>query len=145
MSEMRAVVLTAIGLAKSSFQIETRPILVPQPEEILDRIKASGLKHSELATKLGEPNPMGDVPLSPVLGIDCVGVVESAADAEADLAPGTVVMAALSVMGRMFDGYYAEYCLVPRSCVIPVASSGKDLKLTWDVLGALPVLMQMAH
>ena len=142
---MKAVVLTQIGPAKSSFQVEDRPIPKPEASQILIRIKAFGLNHSELSTRLGEHNPIGPVPLPRVLGIECVGVVESAPEAEDDFPAGSVVMAALGGMGRMFDGSYAEYCLAPKAFAIRIANSEADLQLSWDVLGALPEMLQTAH
>ena len=139
---MKAVVLTKIGPANPSFQIEDRPIPTPKPDQVLIRVKAIGLNHSELATRLGESNPMGDPVLPRVLGIECVGVIESTGS---DLLQGTVVMAALGGMGRMFDGSYAEYCVAPRANAIPVAASEEDLKLSWKTVGALPELLQTAH
>lgn len=88
---------------------------------------------------------MGNVALPRVLGIECVGIVESALDAGQEIPSGSVVMAALGGMGRMFDGSYAEYCLAPAANVIPVAKSEGDLKVKWEVLGALPELLQTAH
>jgi NADPH:quinone reductase-like Zn-dependent oxidoreductase len=142
---MKAVVLTKIGPSKSSFQVEDRPIPKPEAGQILIRIKAFGLNHSELSTRLGEPNPIGPVPLPRVLGIECVGVVESAPGAEGDFPAGSVVMAALGGMGRMFDGSYAEFCLAPKAFAIRIADSEADLQLSWDVLGALPEMLQTAH
>jgi NADPH:quinone reductase-like Zn-dependent oxidoreductase len=43
-------------------------------------------------------------------------------------------------MGRVFDGGYAEYTLVPREQVIPFES-----ELPWEVLGALPEMLQTAY
>jgi NADPH:quinone reductase-like Zn-dependent oxidoreductase len=43
-------------------------------------------------------------------------------------------------MSREFDGGYAEYTVVPASCVIPVQTD-----LDWATLGALPELLQKAH
>lgn len=145
---MQAIVLEHIGgPASSSLQLRQRPIPTPKPGQVLIRIKAFGLNHSELAVRLGEPNPaMGAIPLPRVLGIECVGLVEDApGEREAELPRGTVVMAALGGMGLFFDGSYAEYCVAPAACVIPVASSEQDLKLSWEVLGALPEMLQTAH
>lgn len=142
---MKAAVLTALGPAASSFTIENRPIPTPQPGQVLIRVKAFGLNHSELATRLGEPNPLGNVALPRVLGIECVGLVEAAPGSEDNLPVGSVVMAALGGMGRAFDGGYAEYCVVPKAIVIVVAASESELKLDWAMLGALPEMLQTAH
>lgn len=88
---------------------------------------------------------MGDVKLPRVLGIECVGTIESAPGAEEDLPAGCIVMAALGGIGRMFDGSYAEFCVVPKAVVIRVATSARDCKLGWDILGALPEMLQTAH
>jgi len=43
-------------------------------------------------------------------------------------------------MGRDFDGSYAEYVLVPRQHVFPLATN-----LDWKILGALPEMLQTVH
>ena len=43
-------------------------------------------------------------------------------------------------MGRTYDGGYAEYTSVPLAQVIPV-----DTDLPWEVLGALPEMVQTAY
>ena len=43
-------------------------------------------------------------------------------------------------MGRTYDGGYAEYTSVPLAQVIPV-----DTGLPWEVLGALPEMVQTAY
>jgi NADPH:quinone reductase-like Zn-dependent oxidoreductase len=43
-------------------------------------------------------------------------------------------------MGRVFDGGYAEYVVVPRQQVIPFSST-----LPWAVLGAVPETLQTAQ
>jgi NADPH:quinone reductase-like Zn-dependent oxidoreductase len=143
--KMKAVVLTQIGPARSSFKVEDRAIPQPAAGQVLIRIKAFGLNHSELSTRLGEPNPIGPVSLPRVLGIECVGVVESAPGAEDDYPAGAVVMAALGGLGRMFDGSYAEFCLAPKGFVIRIADSEAELQISWEILGALPEMLQTAH
>jgi NADPH:quinone reductase-like Zn-dependent oxidoreductase len=88
---------------------------------------------------------MGSVTLPRVLGIECVGLVEAAPGSEKELPIGTVVMTALGGLGRTFDGSYAEYCVAPKANVIPVAASEANLKIAWEVLGALPEMLQTAH
>jgi NADPH:quinone reductase-like Zn-dependent oxidoreductase len=43
-------------------------------------------------------------------------------------------------VGRTHDGGYAEYTSVPLSQVIPV-----DTDLPWEMLGALPEMVQIAY
>jgi NADPH:quinone reductase-like Zn-dependent oxidoreductase len=73
-----------------------------------------------------------------VLGIECVGTVVS--DPSGTLAVGQRVAAMMGGMGRQFDGSYAEYTSVPSSSVFPL-----ETELPWEVLGALPEMMQPCH
>ena len=43
-------------------------------------------------------------------------------------------------MGRQFDGSYAEYTSVPSTSVFPL-----ETELPWEVLGALPEMLQTCH
>ena len=142
---MKAVVLTQTGKARSAFQVEDRPIPKPENGQVLIQVRAIGLNHSELATRLGDSNPMGNPTLPRVLGIECVGIVASAPQAEDELPRGAVVMTALGGLGRMFDGSYAEYCVAPKASVIRIATTEQDIKIGWDILGALPEMLQTAH
>ena len=72
-------------------------------------------------------------------GIEAAGTVD-AAPAGSGLAPGQQVVAMMGDMGRTYDGGYAEYTSVPLSQVIPV-----DTDLPWEVLGALPEMVQTAY
>jgi NADPH2:quinone reductase len=101
----------------------------------LIRIRAFGLNRSEWFTRNGDsPN----VRFPRVLGIECVGeVVDSGG---LNLEPGTTVAAIMGGMGREFDGSYAEYTLVPHSCVFPI-----DTRLPWERLAALPEMLQTTH
>lgn len=128
---MKAAVIRAPGGAEV-LRIETRPIPVPASGEVLIRIKAFGLNRSELFTRQGlSPN----VRFPRVLGIEASGIVEAAPGGEFE--PGAVVMTAMGGMGRDFDGGYAEYTLVPAMHVQVV-----DTKLSWEVLGAIPEMLQ---
>jgi NADPH:quinone reductase-like Zn-dependent oxidoreductase len=78
------------------------------------------------------------VKLPRVLGIECVGTVVS--DPRGELAAGQRVAAMMGGMGRQFDGSYAEYTSVPSSSVFPL-----ETELPWEVLGALPEMLQTCH
>ena len=130
---MKAAVIREPG-APEVLAIEELPIPQPAPGRVLIRVKAFGLNRSELFTRQG---------LSPgvrfprVLGIEAVGVVENAPGGEFE--PGQTVATAMGGMGRAFDGGYAEYTSVPAEQVQAI-----DTSLDWDVLGALPEMMQTA-
>lgn len=101
----------------------------------LIRIRAFGLNRSEWFTRNGD-SPTVRFPR--VLGIECVGeIVEGG---ELNLEPGTTVAAIMGGMGREFDGSYAEYTLVPNSCVFPV-----ETQLPWERFAALPEMLQTTH
>jgi len=73
-----------------------------------------------------------------VLGIEATGVVVACPGNE--LETGQQVMAMMGGMGRTFDGGYAEYTCVPVSQAIPFHSD-----LPWDLLGAVPEMLQTAY
>ena len=133
MRTMKAAVIYEAG-GPEVLKIETRPIPTPQAEEVLIRVKASGLNRSELFTRQGL-SP--DVSFPRILGIEAVGVVEEAPGAE--FGKGDIVATAMGGMGRKFDGGYAEYTCVPVTQVQLVRAS-----LPWETLGALPEMLQTA-
>ncbi len=130
---MRAVVIHEAG-GPEVLKVEDRPIPTPQAGQVLIRVKAFGLNRSELFTRQGH-SP--GVAFPRVLGIEAVGVVEAAPGT--GFAPGTVVATAMGGMGRAFDGGYAEFTCVPAGQVQAVTAD-----LPWDVLGALPEMLQTA-
>ena len=85
-------------------------------------------------------SPVSAVQFPRVLGIEAVGIVEKAPK-NSNVKPGDKVATAMGGMGRVFDGGYAEYTVVPKEqvqLIHPPASVG------WDVIGALPEMMQTA-
>ena len=134
-STMRAVALSAPGPVEN-----LRLITLPLPPErdgwVRIRVEAFGLNRSELKLRLG----LGvGVTFPRVPGIEAAGTVD-AAPAGSGLAAGQKVVAMMGDMGRTYDGGYAEYASVPLSQVIPV-----DTDLPWEVLGALPEMVQTAY
>jgi NADPH:quinone reductase-like Zn-dependent oxidoreductase len=102
---------------------------------VLIEVRAFGLNRSEWFTRIGE-SP--SVKLPRVLGIECVGTAVS--DPSGEIAIGQRVAAMMGGMGRQFDGSYAEYTSVPSSSVFPLVTA-----LPWEVLGALPEMLQTCH
>lgn len=130
---MRAVVIREPG-GPEVLKLETRPIPQPRKGEILIQVKAFGLNRSELFTRQGH-SPSVKFPR--VLGIEATGIVAAAPGGEFPV--GAVVATAMGGMGRAFDGGYAEYTLVPADQVQAVHT-----ELPWEVLGALPEMLQTA-
>lgn len=73
-----------------------------------------------------------------VLGIEAVGVVEGAPGEE--FAKGTIVATAMGGLGWAFDVGYAEYTCVPAGNILAVKT-----QLDWQVLGAMPEMLQTAY
>jgi NADPH2:quinone reductase len=132
---MRGVVLTGPGPVEN---LELRELPVPEerPGWVRIKVRAFGLNRSELHLRLGFAE--GDVPYPVVPGIEAVGVVDAAP--ESDLEVGQQVAAMMGGMGRVYDGGYAEYTVVPRAQVVPFRSG-----LPWAVLGAVPETLQTAY
>lgn len=133
MGSMRAVVIREPG-GPEVLKLETMPVPAPRPGWVLIRVRAFGLNRSELFTRQGHSS---NVAFPRVLGIEAVGEVVIAPDG--GFAEGDKVATAMGGMGRQFDGGYAEYTLVPAGQVLKLETS-----LPWNVLGALPEMVQTA-
>ena len=132
---MRAVRLSGPGPV-DNLQLTTLPLPPERDGWVRIRVEAFGLNRSELKLRLG----LGvGVTFPRVPGIEAAGTVD-AAPAGAGLARGQKVVAMMGDMGRTYDGGYAEYTSVPLAQVIPV-----DTGLPWEVLGALPEMVQTAY
>jgi NADPH:quinone reductase-like Zn-dependent oxidoreductase len=131
MTTMKAAVIHEAG-GPEVLKLETLPIPTPQNGEVLIRVKAFGLNRSELFTRQGL-SP--DVPFPRVLGIEAVGLVESAPGNE--FQHGDIVATAMGGMGRQFNGSYAEYTCVPATQVQLIKT-----QLPWETLGAIPEMLQ---
>jgi len=128
---MRAAITTKAG---SPEVIEVQEIDIPIVKSgwVLIEVKAFGLNRSEIFTRRGD-SP--GVIFPRIQGIECVGIVEE--DPSNTFIKGQQVAAIMGGMGRLFDGGYAEFTLVPLDIVFPFQS-----KLPWDVLGAIPEMFQ---
>jgi NADPH:quinone reductase-like Zn-dependent oxidoreductase len=133
MTTMKAAVIHEAG-GPEVLKIESLPIPRAKKGEILIRVKAFGLNRSELFTRQGH-SP--DVKFPRVLGIEAVGVVESAPGNE--FQKGDIVATAMGGLGRQIDGGYAEYTCVPAKQVQVIKT-----QLSWETLGAIPEMLQTA-
>lgn len=131
---MRAVVVHAPG-GPELLTLQNIPIPTPQKGQVLIRVRAFGLNRAEMFTRQGH-SP--GVKFPRVLGIEATGEVAAAPGGE--FAEGTPVATVMGGMGRVFDGGYAEYTLVPASQVKEV----KVKDVGWEVLGALPEMVPTA-
>ncbi len=133
MAAMKAAVIHEAG-GPEVLRLEDVPVPVARDGEVLIHVKAFGLNRSELFTRQGH-SP--GVPFPRILGIEAVGVVEVAPGG--GFAKGDVVATAMGGMGRQFDGSYAEYTCVPEGQVQTIRTP-----IAWEVLGALPEMLQTA-
>ncbi|HTU98397.1 MAG TPA: zinc-binding dehydrogenase [Solirubrobacteraceae bacterium] len=122
---MRAIVMTHHGGPEV---LETRdlPDPVPGPDEVLVRVRAFGLNHADTYMRSGIWS-FG----IPVLGIECVGLVED--DRSGRFAIGDTVVALVGGLARDRNGSYAELVTVPAANVVAVATD-----LAWPDLAAIP-------
>ncbi|PVH89118.1 Zn-dependent oxidoreductase [Cadophora sp. DSE1049] len=133
MATMKAAVISQPG-GPEVLKITQLPIPAPAPGQVLIQIKAFGLNRSELFTRQGHsPN----VKFPRVLGIEATGIVSSCPGNE--FSKGDIVVTAMGGMGRDFDGGYAEYTCVSAKNVQVIKT-----ELPWDILGAMPEMLQTA-
>jgi NADPH2:quinone reductase len=131
---MKAAVLYKPG-GPENFVVEERPVPAAGAGQVLIKVKAFGLNRSELMTRKGfSPN----VKFPRILGIECVGEVE--VDPSGEFIKGQPVAALMGEMGRLYDGSYAEYTVLPKSIVFPFTS-----RLPWEQLGAFPEMFQTTY
>lgn len=132
---MKAVVIHQGGVPEV-LKLESRSVPEAAAGQILIRVKAFGLNRSELFTRQGL-SPVSSVRFPRILGIEAVGIVESAPGGEFE--QGDIVATAMGGMGRAFDGSYAEYTCVPVTQVQKL-----ETNLPWEVLGSIPEMLQTA-
>jgi NADPH2:quinone reductase len=123
---MKAVQLDAPG-PPDALQIRTLPIPEPPPGWVRIRIEAFGINRSELHLRQGHAT---NAAFPRVPGIECAGTIDG----------DQKVVTMMAGMGRVFDGGYAEYTVVPKEQVIPI-----ETELPWEIVGALPEMLQTAY
>ncbi len=131
---MRAIIIHEPG-GPEVLKLEERPIPKAEHGKVLIRVKAFGLNRSEMYTRQGHTP---DFTYPRVLGIECAGVVEECPSGRWE--KGQQVVAIMGGMGRLFDGGYAEFTLVPERIVRAFSSD-----LSWETLGAIPEMFQTAN
>ena len=122
MATMKAAVIREAG-GPDVLKIESLAIPTPKSGEVLIRVKAFGLNRSEMFTRQGH-SP--DVKFPRVLGIEAVGVVETAPGGE--FRKGDIVATAMGGLGRQFDGGYAEYSLSTKKRTSQSLSKRRTLR-----------------
>ncbi len=133
---MRAIRLSG-PVPSDELAVSYVPIPDLDPGQVRIRVRAFGVNESEVTSRMGESGP--DFSFPRILGIEAVGVVDAVGDG-VDMIPGQKVATMMGGLGRSIDGGYAEYTVVDAANVIPF-----ETDLGWDVVGALPEMLQTAH
>lgn len=133
---MQAVRLTR-PVAPEELTVTEVPLPAVAAGQVRIRVRAFGVNESEVTSRKGESGP--DFSFPRVLGIEGVGVVDAVGDG-VDLPLGQKVATMMGGLGRTIDGSYAEYTVVDAANTIPF-----DTELGWEVVGALPEMLQTAH
>lgn len=129
---MRALRIGDVTPASEAALTEV-PIPEARPGWVLVRVRGIGMNHAEWELRHDEIRESYIAkPIIP--GIEGVGEVADPSDQPFE--PGQKVCMLMGGMGRMWDGSYAEYCLVRADHLfaIPEAACG----LPWATLAAIP-------
>lgn len=126
---MKAVIIDKITPA-ANIKISEVEIPKTKPGWVLVKVKAFGLNHSEKILRLEEINESYiQKPVIP--GIECVGIIENPSDS--NFQKGQKVISLMGGMGRIFNGSYCQYALLPVHHVFSIESN-----LIWKQLAAIP-------
>jgi NADPH:quinone reductase-like Zn-dependent oxidoreductase len=119
---------------------EDAPDPVPEPDEVLIRLKAVSLNHIDLWVRSGRPS----APKPRILGADGAGLVESGPG----FAPGDRVVInpgidhgdVIAVFGEHMDGTHAELVAVPETNVYPIPNG-----MSFEEAAAFPLVFVTAY
>lgn len=109
--------------AREPLQLIERADPTPGPGEVLLKVRASGLCHSDVGRMDGTLTPF--MPKKPpiVLGHEIAGEILQVGAAASGYVVGDRVVASGTLAycpGRDADGGYATHCLLPASCLLPL-------------------------
>lgn len=111
--------------AGSGLRLQSVEIPRPGAGEVLISVTASGVNRADLYQRKGSyPVPPGS---SPILGLEVAGTVQETGAGATRYRPGDRVMALVP------GGGYAEYCVAPEVCTLPVPAS-----LSFEQAAAVP-------
>ena len=131
-TKMRALRISDVTPASEAVMSE---VAIPQakPGWVLVRVRGIGMNHSEWELRHDEIHESYIThPIIP--GIEGVGEVVDPSDQP--LVRGQKVCMLMGGMGRMWDGSYAEYCLVRADHLFAIPEAACDL--SWATLAAIP-------
>jgi zinc-binding alcohol dehydrogenase/oxidoreductase len=148
---VRAVVLRELG-NPANLRVEDWPKPVPEPGEVVVRVRAAALNHRDVWIRRGQ---YAGIRLPAILGSDAAGEVTAAGDDEGSSLIGREVVidpsfgwgsdpraqsSTFHILGMPTEGTYAEFVKVPAANVYP-----KPLHLTFEEAAALPLAAVTAY
>jgi NADPH:quinone reductase-like Zn-dependent oxidoreductase len=131
---MKAIQLDAPG-PPDALHVRNLPLPEPPDGWVRIRVEAFGINRSELHLRQGVAT---NATFPRVPGIECAGTIDDPAGSA--FAREQKVVTMMGGMGREFDGGYAQFTIVPSSQVLAI-----DTDLPWEIVGALPEMLQTAH
>jgi NADPH:quinone reductase-like Zn-dependent oxidoreductase len=121
---MNAIILTEPG-GTEKLQIQNRPIPMPEPDEVLIKVKAAGMNRADILIRKGKYGKgAGNVE---ILGMEVAGIIEKCGSAVTRWKPGDKVCALLK------NGGYAEFAVANQGLCLPVPGS-----LSFEEAASLP-------
>lgn len=132
---MKAVVIEEAG-GPEKLIYQDVPTPKTKPGWSLVKVKGFGINHSEIYTRKGL-SPTVKFPR--ILGIECVGIIAESTD-QKRLPVGEKAISIMGEMGRVFDGSYAQYVLLPNDQIYPIKTN-----LDWATLAAIPETFYTAY
>ncbi len=111
MSEMMSAVVMHERGGPEVLRYEPFPKPAPAPGEVLLRVRAATVNHTDLFHRSGRF--FIQKPLPHVLGMDVAGEVAALGAGVTEVAPGDRVVATFEALGRERDGAYAAFTTVP--------------------------------
>ncbi len=129
---MKAIFLIRHGSPENSFSFREIPMPICKPDEVMIKVKASGINFADVMIRKNLYEGAPDLPA--VIGFDVVGIVEELGTNVREFAKGDRVVAMCKFGG------YSEYICSPFYGVVKVPESINDL----DAL-ALPVQYLTAY
>lgn len=109
---MQAVVMHERG-GPEVLQYETVPTPKPRPGDVLLRIHAATVNHTDLFHRSGRFFIQKDLPH--ILGMDVAGEIAALGEGVVGVSAGDRVVATFEGLGRERDGAYAEFTTVPAA------------------------------
>ncbi len=125
--------MKAAVVAEQGVEIRDVPKPVPKPNEVLVRVRASGLNRADLAVASGARHGAIGGP-GTIVGMEFAGEVAEVGAEVKDIKPGDRVMCAGA-------GGYAEYAVADwgRTARLP------DSNMSWEQAATLPVALSTMH